>query len=160
VNSVELIGRMLLALGVVLGVMWVLARWARRPLTGKTDRVLAVLARQQLSRNASVAVVKVLDKALIVGVTESGVRLLSEADLESFETALSVDKPAPRVLRAPRALRADPDFDESDTPAAVSLDKVGAAAGVTRSSALDGSVLSPKVWKQLLNAARDVTVRR
>ena len=45
-NTVAVIGRMLLALVFVLGVMWLLARWARKPLGGKADRVMAVLARQ------------------------------------------------------------------------------------------------------------------
>lgn len=84
-----MIGRLILALGAVLVIMWLLARFARRPLAGKSERVVTVLARQQLNRNASVAVLKVLDRAFLVGVTDQGVNLLTETDLTALEDALS-----------------------------------------------------------------------
>jgi flagellar protein FliO/FliZ len=143
VNTVELIGRMLLALGVVLGVMWLLARWARRPAAAKTDRVVTVLARQQLSRNSSVAVLKVMDKAYVLGVTDQSVQLLSETELEPIESALTV----PQSI-APR--RRTPPAPKESAPALPS--------GVR--SPLAGSVLSPATWRQMLHAARELTVRR
>jgi flagellar protein FliO/FliZ len=150
VNAVELIGRMLLALGIVLGLMWLLARYARRPLTGKADRVFTVLARQQITRNASVAVLKVADRALVIGVTDQGVQLLSETDLEQIETALTVVKPA--TGRKSGTLTAP------GTMSPVELD--GATAPTAGRGALDGSVLSAKTWRQLLESARELTVRR
>ena len=90
-NTVAIIGRMLLALVFVLGVMWLLARWARKPMGGKADRVMAVLARQQLSRTSSVTVLRVMDRALVLGVTEQGVQLITETELAAVEQALATD---------------------------------------------------------------------
>src|SRR3954447_17657054 len=82
---------MLLALVLVLGVMWALARWARKPMgVGKGERVMTVLARQQLSRSSSVTVLKLMDRALVLGVTEQGVQLLTETELAPIEQALTV----------------------------------------------------------------------
>jgi flagellar protein FliO/FliZ len=54
----------------------------RRP--RKRNR-LEVLARQSLGKNASVAVVRVGDRTLIVGVTDMNVQLLSEVDASVFD---------------------------------------------------------------------------
>jgi flagellar protein FliO/FliZ len=171
VNTVAVIGRMLLALVFVLGVMWCLARWARKPLgAGKADRVMSILARQQLSRTSSVAVLKVMDRALVLGVTEQGIRLLTETELSPIEDALAVE-PAPgrgwSLLRPPAALPAaelvEPSDDEDAEPAlvgAASAPPVSRKAPASKGGALDGSVLSPQTWRQLLNAARELTVRR
>lgn len=185
----------MLALGVVLGVMWLLAKWARKPLTGKSDRMMNVLARQQLSRGASVAVIKIADRALVLGVTEQSVQLLTEADLRSVESALEVvENPSPkrrlaaltsgpsRTAATAAAMTADEDIDYdidySDAPDSVEValnartshraakPKTGrkgrrpASSTAAKPGALDGSILSPKVWKQLMQGARDLTVRR
>jgi flagellar protein FliO/FliZ len=142
---------MLLALGVVLGLMWALARFVRRPLTGKADRVLNVLARQQLSRNASVAVLKVMDRALVVGVTDQGVRLLTETELEPLLAAITAQAAKPPRQRNAESVGSLP-------VGSLPIDAV--AVGVRPAGALDGSVLSPKVWSQLVTAARNATVRR
>ena len=81
----ELLIRIAFALLVVLGLMWGLARLARRPLGGRGGGALEVLARQQLSRGSSVAVVRVADRALVLGVCDAGVSLLAAADLTQFE---------------------------------------------------------------------------
>jgi flagellar protein FliO/FliZ len=151
VSAVETIGRMLLALGVVLGLMWALARFVRRPLTGKADRVLNVLARQQLSRNASVAVLKVMDRALVVGVTDQGVRLLTETELEPLLAAITAQAAKPPRQRNAESVGSLP-------VGSLPIDAV--PVGVRTAGALDGSVLSPKVWSQLVTAARNATVRR
>jgi flagellar biosynthetic protein FliO len=171
VNTIAVIGRMLLALVFVLGVMWLLARWARKPMgAGKADRVMSVLARQQLSRTSSVAVLKVMDRALVLGVTEQGIRLLTETELSPIEDALAVEPTPGRswsLLRPPTALPSgELDEQAADEEAEPSL--VGAAsirpasrrAPAAKGGALEGSVLSPQTWRQLLNAARELTVRR
>jgi flagellar protein FliO/FliZ len=83
----ELVLRIVFSLLVVLGVMWAVARLARRPLARRGDPALALLARQQLSRGASVAVLRVLDRALVLGVTDQHVTLLGEADPTGFARA-------------------------------------------------------------------------
>lgn len=151
-NTVAVIGRMLLALVFVLGVMWLLARWARKPMgVGKSERVMAVLARQQLSRTSSVAVLRVMDRALVLGVTEQGVQLITETELSAVEEALVVEASTGRWSR-PRPLPAGDSEDASSETAAAPV--------AHRPAALDGSVLSPKTWRQLVGAARELTVRR
>lgn len=165
-STVAIIGRMLLALVVVLGIMWFLARWARKPLGGKSDRVMSVLARQQLSRTSSVTVLRVMDRALVLGVTEQGVRLITETDLTALEEVLAVEpEPSKSWLRARPLNAADadqpasdaglPDSDRAPRKPARELSGVNSGRG-----ALEGSVLSPKVWRQVVTVARDLTVRR
>jgi flagellar protein FliO/FliZ len=156
---VEILGRLMLALGVVLLIMWLLAKWARKPLTGKTDRLLSVLARQQLNRNASVAVIRVADRALIVGITDQAVRLLGEADLSAVEDTLTVADQPSRRKRGTRPKQVLPVAQVAE----VGLDSAGQAVQLTlpdKPGALDGSILSPAVWRQLVNGARELTVRR
>jgi len=166
VNTIAVIGRMLLALVFVLGIMWALARWARKPMgAGKADRVMSVLARQQLSRTSSVAVLKVMDRALVLGVTEQGIRLLTETELSPIEDALAAEATPGRswsLLRPPAALPAGELVEPADDEALVgaATQPVSPKAPASKGGALDGSVLSPQTWRQLLNAARELTVRR
>jgi flagellar protein FliO/FliZ len=128
----ELVLRIGFSLLVVLGLLWVLAKVARRPLAGRGGGLLAVLARQQISRGASVAVVRVHDRALIVGVTDGQVTLLGEADLAAMTAPASAPPAGGR-----REL--------------VVLDDRGP---------LDGSALSPQTWSQAVRFLRDRTARR
>ena len=82
---IGLVVQVAFSLLVVLFLMWGLARVIRRPYGGRATGPLAVLNRQQLSRGAVVAVVKVSDRALVLGVTDQQVSLLGETDLEVFE---------------------------------------------------------------------------
>lgn len=169
-STIAIIGRMLVALVIVLAVMWALAKWARKPLgIGKGDKVMTVLARQQLGRGSSVAVLKLMDRALVLGVTEQGVQLLAETELAPLEEALTVE-PASRHRRAVKPITVDADTlaeleAGSSDPAPVTAElptrsQTRAAQRASQNSPLDGSILSPGTWKQLVNAARDVTVRR
>jgi flagellar protein FliO/FliZ len=82
----ELVLRIGFSLAVVLGLMWALARVVRRPLgVGRPHGQLAVLNRQQLTRGATVFVVKVADRAVVLGVTDQHVTSLGEADIADFE---------------------------------------------------------------------------
>ncbi len=174
-NTIAVIGRMLLALVFVLGIMWALARWARKPMgAGKGEQVLTVLARQQINRTSSVTVLRVMDRALVLGVTEQGVRLLTETELAPIEEALAAEPTSSRSwpkLRLPAgaaAASADP-FDPagiSESPALDGTNPTGVdlakspARPVAKRGSLDGSVLSPNTWRQVLSSARDLTVRR
>lgn len=92
-TTLLLFGRTLLALGVVLGLVWALARLARRAQGGDGQRGrtrphlpqesrrgpgISVLARRPLSRTAAVAVVRVGDRDLVVGTTSQSITLLTE----------------------------------------------------------------------------------
>lgn len=158
-NTVAVIGRMLLALVLVLGLMWLLARWARKPMgAGKADRVMTVLARQQLSRTSSVTVLRVMDRALVLGVTEQGVQLIGETELSAVEEALATEPSRSRPWSPKQLVQAEAlDAEAAES----SLDQAQRPASRRRGgTALDGSVLSPKTWRQLVSAARELTVRR
>jgi flagellar biogenesis protein FliO len=98
-----LFGRTLLALCVVLFLVWALSRLARRgqaggyaKRVGVPDRTrLEVLGRKSLSRTASVAIVRVGKRDLVVGVTPQSVTLISELPVSELEPAgeLLVDTP-------------------------------------------------------------------
>jgi flagellar protein FliO/FliZ len=168
VNTVAIIGRMLLALVFVLGVMWLLARWARKPMGGKADRVMTVLARQQLSRTSSVTVLRVMDRALVLGVTEQGVQLITETELAAIEDALAAETRTGRSWSRTRMLPAgDPAADEGEDAPPELRELPDRPAGRRRArtgprglDGIDGSVLSPRTWRQIVGAARELTVRR
>ncbi len=79
----ELVLRLGFSLAAVLGLFWLVAHFGSRRLGG-TRALLNVRARQSLSRTASVAVVEVGDRVLVVGVADGGVRLLTELDPASL----------------------------------------------------------------------------
>jgi flagellar protein FliO/FliZ len=83
-SVVGMVGRLLVSLVVVFGLMALAARAARRRgLTGggtsATSRI-EVLARQGLGRTSSVQLVRVAGRTLVLGVTEQSVQVLGEAD--------------------------------------------------------------------------------
>jgi flagellar protein FliO/FliZ len=133
--------RVIIALVLVVGAMWVLAKVAKRPLRKRAGNSLDVLARAQLSRNASVAVVKVDGTALVVGVTDGGVSLLHQLDAEAFAVA----EPTSRTAVDLEAITTKP-----ATPATTPQN---------RKTALSGSALSPGTWRQAVEALRERTAR-
>ena len=174
-DFLALAGRVILSLAVVLLVLWLAAR-----VLGKKQRRTSrgvdvdVLARQPLAQRASVAVVKVGDRALILGVTESRVELLSEQPISSV---LTIDEPQPMTFRA--TLDADdlpnlsdlPDLPELSTasalPDGVSLPlptqvtkPVAKPVASPARGPLAGSALSPATWSKALEAVREMTVRK
>ncbi len=145
----ELVLRIGFSLLIILGMMWGLARLVRRPLTGRGHGALMLLNRQQLSRGAAVTVVKVADRAMILGVTDQSVSLLGETELEYFE-------PHPAEHR---------DHLELDPELAAELahgpgDLPGRHPTAGKHSRLDGSLLSPRTWTSAVNFLRDRTSRR
>jgi flagellar protein FliO/FliZ len=144
--------RITLSLAAVLGLMWLLARAARKPLKARAAGAVAVLARQQLSRNASVAVVRVADRALIIGVTEAQVSLLAETDLAAVTAAL---EPVAAISRTPVDLTGD---EREVAPAADGA--IVTHPGGRRVGAIAGSALSPATWKQAVDVLRERTARK
>jgi flagellar protein FliO/FliZ len=165
-DMLALAGNVTLALGAVLGLMWLLARMSRKPLKARAAGPLAVLARQQLSRSSSVAVVRVGDKALVIGVTDTQVSLLGEADLTAMTDALA---PVESVSRTPVDLTAGAGVvgagvvGPDDIAANEATDSDLAAVtdlGTRRAGAFSGSALSPATWKQTVDFLRERTARR
>jgi flagellar protein FliO/FliZ len=135
----ELTIRIAFSLLIVLGLMWGMAKVLRRPLAGRTGGALAVLARQQLTKGSSVAVIRVADRALILGVTDAGVSLLADADIDVIEAYQSERN----VRREPVTLPAQ-STGGTEQPT-TSTRPVGG---------LNGSILSPSMWKQAASALR------
>ena len=138
-SLIGLTGRLVVAMGVVLGVMMLAARVVRakgiggltpngaRRASTKPVRI-EVLAREGIGKGTSVTVVRAAGKALVLGITESSVTVLAEADPAALEP-LTSDKEE----RVPEA------------------NWTASKAGVTR--------LGPS-WKAMLELARERTVRR
>ncbi|MEO7125130.1 MAG: flagellar biosynthetic protein FliO [Nakamurella sp.] len=103
-QSVELVGRLLIALAVVLGVIWLIARKARGGARQKlnSDKLIDILGRQSLSRNSSMAVVRVANQALIIGITDTNIRVLGELELDAAAAHIAA---ADHVTRTPRLSR-------------------------------------------------------
>lgn len=157
------LARVTVSLLVVLGVVVLAARLARRAQGRRGLRGLRVLHRTPLSREASVAVVALGARGMLIGVTAHQVSLLAELEAAELASLEAPDAAAP--ARAPRriVMTDTPTASISDSPADASSSSptasparpVGAAA--PRGS---GSVLSPATWAQAVEALRDVTARR
>jgi flagellar protein FliO/FliZ len=168
----ELTIRLVASLAVVVGLLLVLARVTSRRLSGRQGALVQVLHRQPLSRSASVSVLSVGSRVLVVGTTDQQVQVLTELDPEELDAfalpALS------EVPDAPVADGAD-DPDHPGHPAGITTPlapvvpalplrarsaarRAGAhratpAPRATDPGALTGSVLSAQTWRQALAAA-------
>ena len=141
----ELVLRIGFSLLVVFGLMWGLARVARRGGLGRRGSGnLSVLNRQSLSRGSSVAVVQVADRALILGVTDTQVSLLGETELGAFS-----HEPHPAANHGTATVEAG----ELLPPAHPTVLP-------HHGGKLDGSILSPRTWSSTLDFLRDRTTRR
>lgn len=130
---VELVLRVTFSLAVVLGLFWLAARFASRRFSGGTRSLVRVVGRQALGRSASLAVVEIGGRVLVVGVSESGVRLLTELDPEEIE------------------------LPETD-PAVVGTTVVNKAGlSKAKESVVAGSLLSTQTWRQAWAAATSKT---
>ncbi|BCJ43121.1 hypothetical protein GCM10010168_01370 [Actinoplanes ianthinogenes] len=145
--------RLLLQVGfslfIVLFMMWGLARALRRPFGKSSHGQLAVLNRQQLSRGAAVTVVRVADRALVLGVTDQQISFLGEAELAMFQT------PPPEhrdhLVLEPTEL-IDADGTTTTLP--------GRHPAAPTEPVQHGSILSPKTWSSTLEFLRERTTRK
>lgn len=186
-QTVELVGRLLIALAVVLGAIWLIAKKARGTSSRaklRSGKLIDVLGRQSLSRGSSVAVVRVADKALIIGVTETNVRVLGEMELDVAAAHIAATDPstkrsateatAPRrrgsdtfpeaafaTFPAPAEYAEPPVHTAAPTRPAAHPDLVTTAATQPAPAGrLSGSALSPATWKQTIDALREMTARK
>lgn len=139
----ELAFRLVGSLALVVGLLFLIARLVNRRMRPSAGAAVQIVARQQLTRSAGVAVVTVGDRVLVVGTTEHQVSLLAEME--------------PDELAGPEI------WDEDDLPAdstGTTSPPADIAARRTRrdvvparreaTGPLAGSVLSPQTWKQTL----------
>jgi flagellar protein FliO/FliZ len=137
------------SLAVVLGMIWGVARFAKRKgalaprPSGDTN--LDVVARRQLGRRgASLLVVEARNRSFLVGVTDTTVSLVAELDAASAPAAEVV---AAEVVAAERPAGA------ADTPGEAP------AGGVTVVADPADATAAPR-RESLVDALRDLTVRR
>lgn len=122
---------------VVLLLMWGLARVVRRPFGMRGNDAVGVLGSQPVSRAASVAVVRVANRALVLGITDAQVTLLAEHDLDAFVTE-------------PEEEHIPIDLEGAGLPG-----RHPAASG----GRLEGSLLSPRTWRAAVDFLRERTAR-
>jgi flagellar protein FliO/FliZ len=135
--------RVVVSLGLVLAVLWFAAKGLRSSQRRSRAGVdVDVLTRQPLAQKSSLAVVRLGDRALVLGVTESRVELLHETALADV---LAPDQPA-SAAASPVQL---------PTTAGASAVRLPASRGP-----LAGSALSPQTWSRAVQVLREMTVRR
>ena len=76
----ELLIRMVFSLAVVVGLLILISRVAAKRFQGRSGSPIEVLHRQALSKSASVSVVQVAGRVLVLGTTEHQVNVLTELD--------------------------------------------------------------------------------
>jgi flagellar protein FliO/FliZ len=139
--------RMVISLAVVLCLLFAVARFARRGRPRSGGPEMTVISRVTVGAKASVAVVRLGEQALVVGVTEQSVTLLSE-------------------LRASDLVAEEPDVSATDHPSGdpVVVRRVVIDSTPTRRESkegkLAGSALSPETWRRTVESVRDLTVRK
>lgn len=159
-DDLAVLARVTASLVVVLALAVLAARLARRAGVRGGGAGLRVVERTGLSREASVAVVEVAGRGLVLGVTAHGVTLLTELEAGELEAAAaafaasvaaSVGGPTQKVSAGSRP-----------APGAVedlrrSVIRPGVGATGPQGT---GSVLDPRTWRQAVEALRDLTARR
>jgi flagellar protein FliO/FliZ len=132
---------------VVLCLMWVAARVLRNRTGGRPTDAVEVLARTQLGRNTNVTVLRVADRALVLGVSEGGIVQLGDpiTDLGGLRAAVPAPRTSDTVV-----------VDDVKFPTAAP----SAPQAMAGQGALAGSILSPATWRMGMDALRERTVRR
>jgi flagellar biosynthetic protein FliO len=137
-DDLAVLARVVASLVVVVALAVLAARFARRAGVRGGGSGLQVVERAGLTREASVAVVEVAGRGLVVGVTPHGVTLLAELApdaLEAQRARAAEAEPAPRTVRLKT-------LSTGERPAGT------------------GSVLDPRTWRQAVDTLRELTVRR
>jgi flagellar protein FliO/FliZ len=166
----ELTVRLVFSLAVVLGLLLLCARFAGRRFQGRQNTMVQVLHRQNISRNASVSVVNVAGRVLVLGSTDQEVRLLTELDPDDLDSPTDEDL----VWTDPAALPVVTHIDEAESVRALRMEspaadvllreqesqqhvvarpaRVPANRLPDQQRALSGSVLSLRTWRQAWGA--------
>lgn len=139
-GNAALLLRVGFSFSLVLGLMWVAARVLRNRTSGRPTDTVEVLARTQLGRGSSVTVLRIGDRALVLGVTERAITQLGDpiTDLTPLHT------------------------QQISTPVELPTQKTvpSAPEAMAGQGALAGSILSPATWRLGMDALRERTVRR
>jgi len=156
--------RTVFALAAVLLVMWFCARVLRKTSGGRSTDVIEVVGRQQLTKAASVAVVRIADRAYLLGVTDGRVELIAETAMDAVRPVVAAAREVRTPVAAPLSLVAS-------APTSVALPEpvpVPATAAAVRDivpesrpgGMLAGSALSLTTWRSGMQELRERSVRR
>jgi len=158
--------RVVVSLAIVLGLMWALSRLTkgRTPSRGVP---LEIISRAAVGKKASVVVVKIGERGLVVGVTEHSMALLAEIEVENEPVVAETRTP---LDLSSALLMDDAGLGVGDLVSQFSADEVPTGADSPRHAAgrraapetatpLTGSVLSPSTWREMAQALREKSVR-
>lgn len=175
-DNAALLLRVGFSFSLVLGLMWIAARVLRSRTSGRPTDAVEVLARHQLGRGSAVTVLRVGDRALVLGITERSITQLGEPihDLTGLRNGAApaevrVEVPnTTGVVSLSGATKADIPTDLADLlPAPRSHARrhrgtsvPSAPQAMAGQGALSGSILSPATWRMGMDALRERTVRR
>jgi flagellar protein FliO/FliZ len=162
-DDLAVLARVTASLVVVVALAVLAARFARKAGVRGGGAGLRVVERTGLSREASVAVVEVGGRGLVVGVTAQGVSLLTELTSEELAAATSQAASASGSTSGDGA-------GGAEGPRRIVVPSEGPPWGTrpertasgSRQTVIrgTGSVLDPRTWSQAIEALRDLTVRR
>lgn len=171
-STAELSLRMVVSLAVMGLATLVVMRLARSRLRlGGMRAGIAVHARHQLTRNASVAVLRAGDRWLLVGVTDTNVTVLAEGDDLAADPAGAVASASAPAAGAPEARPADDQPEPAVRPpgaahgSGTAHHRARAADGAARRGAGKRHRRAPdggpgRSRTSLIEALREKTVRR
>ena len=140
-------GRMVLALALVLGLLWLFSKFGRsrqnkgRGLWTSRDEAgrIEVMDRRSLGRHSSIAVVRAAGRIVVVGQTPQQISVLLDAD-----QGLDASDGNPAGGEAPALGRSSMSDEEMLMP------------GLASTAGVD----TPKAWDAFLERLREMTVRR
>lgn len=159
--------RVVVSLAIVLGLMWALSRLTkgRTPSKGVP---LEIISRAAVGKKASVVVVRIGERGLVVGVTEHSMALLAEIEVENepvvaetrtpvdLSSALLIDDAAYGATDLVSQLATVEDAASgTEAPRRGS----GRRAAPETGTPLTGSVLSPQTWREMAQVLREKSVR-
>jgi flagellar protein FliO/FliZ len=128
--------RLVGSLAVVVGLLFLIARFANKRFTSGSGAAVQVVARQSLTKGSGVAVLTVGTRVLVVGTTDQQVSLLAELEPDELLVGRPSDAIAP--------FEQDPGLENCSNSAI--------ARNARPPGPLAGSLLSPTTWKQTLAA--------
>ena len=138
--------RVLVALGAVLGLIWILQR---RLLKGKAkgrrraNTTLTVVSRQTVGQKASVVVVDAGDKRFLLGVTEHAINVLHSGDVP---VEIPESSPAPESF-------ADI-FRDAGGSGLTRRSEIHRRSELDKAQPMHGSILAGSTWRQAAEAIR------
>ncbi len=146
------LGRMLLSLSIVLGLLWVIARVGRgrqtggrlgRTVTGPGVQRIDMLGRRSLGRHSAVFVIRAANRTMVLGQTAQQITVLAECEPNE-----------PNEPKEPHELDRLDQLEVHDE-----TDPAGHNEDAMPGLASESGVLTPKAWDAFVDRLREMTVR-